>query len=396
MLYTVTFLLNKGVILLKLFSHICVLALLLSTLFISPTPVVAQENASPQQLKQLRQRIQRMQAQHDRDLRKRDRLSHTLQQQDKRIAELAREQQRLKEEEQNAKQRLNELETQQAQMADEQSTQLSWLKKTAQALYQQGREPTLKLLLSQQEPDQVSRLLRYHDYFQQARKQRLDELREELTELLAVAKAVRNARAEYQQQQRHIAQQQQRIEAAQKERKNALEELNRSLSDQASRIARMRQDAERLDGLLQDMQKNIADVPANPSGAPFAQLRGKLPWPAKGTIKARYNSVREGNIRWSGVLLDVPDGTPVKAIHGGRVTYVDWVRGYGLITIIDHGNGYLSLYGHSQTLLKEVGDWVQPGEVIALAGNSGSADRSGVYLEIRKNGQPLNPSQWCR
>lgn len=362
----------------------------------SPSLLWAQDNASPQQLKELRQRIQRMQKQHDQDLKKRDNLSHTLQQQDKRIAQLARDNTRLKQQETQAQQQLNKVVQQQAAMASEQSTQLNWLKKTAQALYQQGREPTIKLLLSQQEPDQISRLLRYHDYFQQARQQRLAELKEELTALLAIAKEVQQARLHYQQQQTAVTQQQQQIEGAQQERKKALAELNNSLSSQAQRLARLRQDAERLDNLLKDMSKNIADIPTNPSGALFSQLQGKLPWPAQGKLKARYNSVREGNIRWSGVLLDVPDGTPVKAIHAGRVTYVDWVRGYGLITIIDHGNNYLSLYGHSQTLLKEVGDWVQPGEVIALAGNSGSADRSGVYLEIRKNGQPVNPSSWCR
>lgn len=368
----------------------------ISGIGLSPVSAWAQDNASPQQLKELRQRIQRMQNQHDRDLKKRDSLSHTLQQQDKRIAQLARQGQELEQQVREAKLKLQNVEQQQAAMAKEQSTQLNWLKKTAQALYQQGREPTLKLLLSQQEPDQVSRLLRYHDYFQQARQQRLAELKQELKTLLTVAKEVRDARLHYQQQQNAVKQQQQQISTAQEDRKKALAELNRSISDQASRLTRMRQDAEQLDKLLQDMQKNIADVPTNPSGAPFAKLQGKLPWPAKGKVKARYNSIREGNIRWSGTLLDVPDGTPVTAIHAGRVTYVDWVRGYGLITIVDHGNGYLSLYGHSQTLLKEVGDWVQPGEVIALAGNSGSADRSGVYLEIRRNGQPLNPSNWCR
>lgn len=381
---------------LKPFYFLSAIIIVCAAIVVDTAPAWAQDNASPKQLKELRHRIQRMQAQYDRDLKKRDALSHTVQQQDKRIAELTRQDQQLKIEEEAAKQKLLKVEQQQAAMAAEQSTQLNWLKKTAQALYQQGREPTLKLLLSQQEPDQVSRLLRYHDYFQQARQHRLEELKEELKALLAVAKEVRDARQHYQQQQTAVQRQQQQIQAAQQERKQALAKLNNSINDQASRLTRMRQDAERLDKLLQDMQKNIADVPANPSGAPFAQLQGKLPWPAQGKIKARYNSTREGNIRWSGVLLDVPDGTPVKAIHAGRVTYVDWVRGYGLITIVDHGNSYLSLYGHSQTLLKEVGDWVQPGEVIALAGNSGSADRSGVYLEIRKNGQPLNPSNWCR
>lgn len=365
-------------------------------MLLAPATSIAKDAASPQQLKELRQRISHLQKQHERDLKKRDELSHTLQQQDKRVAELSREKRQLQDKQEKAKAKLEDLEKQQRKMASEKDTQITWLKKTAQALFLQGREPKTKLLLSQEKPDQISRLLRYHDYFNRARKQRVDDIKKELEELLALAREVRSARADYQEKEQAVAHQQKHLTAAQENRKKALANLNSTITSQKDKIGRLQEDAQRLDGMLEDMNEDIADVPKNPSGTPFAQLKGRLPWPAKGRIKASYNSKREGNIRWSGVLLDVPDGTPVKAIHAGRVTYSDWVQGYGLITIIDHGNDYLSLYGHNETLLKDVGEWVESGDVIALAGNSGSADRAGVYLEIRKDGRTQNPSAWCQ
>src|SRR5699024_4898217 len=346
-----------------------------AVLLLAATLVGANETASPEELRQLRSRIQALQQQHDKDLKKRDNLAHLLREQDKRIAQLAKTQNILRIEQREAQERLEQAEQHQATIEAEQENQLRWLKKTALALYQQGSEPKLKLLLNHKQPDQISRLLRYHDYFQQARHTRLAEIKIELAGLLDAIAEVRAARKHLAEQEDAITRQQRSIQQAQEERKQSLANLNKSISSQATRLKRMREDAAHLDRLLKDMQRNTAKMPVNPSGAPFAQLKGKLPWPANARVKANYNSVREGNIRWSGILLDVPDGTPVRAIHAGRVSYTDWVRGYGLITIIDHGDSYLSLYGHSQTLLKDVGDWVKPGDVIALAGNSGSADR---------------------
>jgi len=367
-----------------------------AVLLLAATLVGANETASPEELRQLRSRIQALQQQHDKDLKKRDNLAHLLREQDKRIAQLAKTQNILRIEQREAQERLEQAEQHQATIEAEQENQLRWLKKTALALYQQGSEPKLKLLLNQKQPDQISRLLRYHDYFQQARHTRLAEIKIELAGLLDAIAEVRAARKHLAEQEDAITRQQRSIQQAQEERKQSLANLNKSISSQATRLKRMREDAAHLDRLLKDMQRNTAKMPVNPSGAPFAQLKGKLPWPANARVKANYNSVREGNIRWSGILLDVPDGTPVRAIHAGRVSYTDWVRGYGLITIIDHGDSYLSLYGHSQTLLKDVGDWVKPGDVIALAGNSGSADRSGIYLEIRHRGQTVNPRAWIQ
>jgi septal ring factor EnvC (AmiA/AmiB activator) len=140
-----------------------------------------------------------------------------------------------------------------------------------------------------------------------------------------------------------------------------------------------------------------ATGPAPPEGAPFVRYKGRLSWPARGKITARYGSSRQvGALTWRGVMIGAEEGGEVKAIYRGRVAFADWLRGFGLLIIIDHGDGYMSLYGHNQNLAKGVGDWVERGDVIATVGNSGGEDSAGLYFEIRHNGVPDNPLQWCR
>lgn len=139
------------------------------------------------------------------------------------------------------------------------------------------------------------------------------------------------------------------------------------------------------------------DIPALPTEKPFSKQRGKLYWPAKGKVKNLYDHWRSvGKVKWQGNIIKAKEGAPVHTISNGRIAYSDWLRGYGLITIIDHGDGYMSLYGHNQTLLKEVGDWVENNEIIATVGSSGGLKSVGLYFEIRHNGKPSNPSRWCK
>ncbi|MDT4859240.1 Murein hydrolase activator EnvC [compost metagenome] len=133
-------------------------------------------------------------------------------------------------------------------------------------------------------------------------------------------------------------------------------------------------------------------------GGPFAKSRGQLPWPVDGRLVARFGSARGGDSRakWDGVLIGASEGSAVRAVHGGRVVFADWLRGAGLLVILDHGNGYLSLYGHNQRLLKNAGDIVKAGESIATVGTSGGQDTPALYFAIRQQGRPTDPAQWCR
>jgi septal ring factor EnvC (AmiA/AmiB activator) len=133
-------------------------------------------------------------------------------------------------------------------------------------------------------------------------------------------------------------------------------------------------------------------------GGPFAEARGKLPWPIDGRLLARFGEARgdDERTKWDGVMISASAGSQVRAVHGGRVVFADWLRGAGLLVILDHGNGYLSLYGHNQSLLKSAGDIVKAGEAISTVGNSGGQDTSALYFAIRQQGRPSDPAQWCR
>lgn len=370
------------------------LAPLLLLTLLAPTPVLA-EQVSPAQLRALRERIQTLQDTQRKDLRQRDSLAAELRERELAIARLDQEQATLERQARDAGQELEQLRARQQRMAAEQATQLSWLARTVRATYMNGREPTLKLLLSQEQPDQVARLMRYHEYFQRARAERLDQLEKDLADLLAVSLEVSDARDRFNRRRDAVATQQTRLESARREREQALTRLNARLNEQGQRISSLEADAERLDKLLQEMNRALADIPANPGGAPFGELAGKLPWPVQGRAKVNFGARRDGGLRWNGVLLEAATGTPVRAVHTGRVVYADWLRGYGLMLIVDHGNGFLSLYGHNQSLLRAVGDWVAQGDVLARAGNSGGAGESGLYFEIRQQGRPVNPDRWC-
>jgi septal ring factor EnvC (AmiA/AmiB activator) len=141
----------------------------------------------------------------------------------------------------------------------------------------------------------------------------------------------------------------------------------------------------------------LADIPNEPvEQQPFDQLKGKLPWPIKGSFSAQFGTVRnQSDLTWNGVIIDSAYNTPVRAISYGRVAFADWLQGYGFITIIDHNDGFMSLYGHNQELYKQAGDWVESGEVIATVGDSGGQNDSGLYFELRSQGKPIDPNQWC-
>lgn len=368
--------------------------LLILTLLL-PMPGLADDDASPEQLRDLRERIQRLQQALSRDLQSRDQLQAELRRTETRIGELAREGRELVSRQQETQRELGQLRERQALLASEQSIQIDWLTRTVRASYMSGREPLIKLLLNQQQPDQVARLLRYQEYFQRARHERVGEIRQDLEELLEVSLEVEATRRELEQRRSAVSAQQQRLKSARTERQQALERLTARLGEREQELESLREDEARLEQLLRDMDRALSDIPANPAGEPFGQLAGQLPWPVPGDIKVRFGSRREGDLRWNGVLLEAEAGSPVRAIHAGRVVFSDWLRGYGLMTIVDHGNRYLSLYGHNQSLLRDVGDWVATGDTVALAGDSGGQERSGIYFELRHDGKPVNPDRWC-
>jgi len=133
-----------------------------------------------------------------------------------------------------------------------------------------------------------------------------------------------------------------------------------------------------------------------PEREPFSTLRGKLGWPVEGRVARRFGTRRGPDLLWQGILIASKEGREVRAVAGGRVAYADWLRGFGLLVIVEHDGGFMSLYGRNQSIYKEVGDWVEAGEMVATVGDSGGADGTGLYFEIRRAGRPQDPLAWIR
>lgn len=304
----------------------------------------------------------------------------------------------------------------------------------ARAAYQSGRQEYVKLLLNQQNPEKFSRTLTYYDYLSQARLEQLAAFNETLRQLANVEQEINNHQAQLQAQKAGLDERHAKLAEARKERQQALAKLNRDFATRDQRLKARQQEQAELGRVLKTIEETLArqareaeearkralaaqqaeqarpgsQQPSQPSGplvtsgavygGPFASARGKLPWPVDGRLVARYGTPRGGDARtkWDGVLIGAPAGSQVRAVHGGRVVFADWLRGAGLLVILDHGNGYLSLYGHNQNLLKSAGDVVKAGDPIATVGSSGGQETSALYFAIRQNGRPSDPAQWCR
>ncbi|MFQ3195717.1 MAG: septal ring factor EnvC (AmiA/AmiB activator) [Colwellia sp.] len=261
------------------------------------------------------------------------------------------------------------------------------------AAYTSGNHDYLKLLLNQKSPASVERTVTYYKYLNDARIKEIDQFQIVLSDLLAVT-------TQHQEQAKrlNILKQQQTeqkvtFQGSKQERKNTLRAINKELLNSKQLLAKLVAEEENLVVALQRIA-TLSQQSAELVG--LKKLKRKLSWPIKGKISHSFGSRKQGYLKWKGILLAAPVGKQVKAIHNGTVLFSDWLKGYGLVTVLDHGAGYMSLYGHNQALLKSVGDRVETGEPIALVGQSGGQSQSGLYFEIRRDGQAVNPKAWFK
>jgi septal ring factor EnvC (AmiA/AmiB activator) len=263
--------------------------------------------------------------------------------------------------------------------------------------YALGRNEELKLLLQQDDVAAIARVLAYHRYFQRAQIGQIDKLLGDLRQLADVQASIEAATTALATTRDARSAEGAKLETERAERARLVESIDVRLKDQGTRIAVLGKDETALTRLLEKLRDLFADIPKQISGdAPFASARGRLAWPLQGKLVTAFGAGDESGRRSSGLLLAVKSGTPVHAISHGRVAFADWLRGYGLMIIVDHGDGYLSLYGCNETLLKDVGDWVDAGETIATSGASGGQKTAGLYFELRAKGQPVDPRGWLR
>ncbi|MET0232236.1 MAG: peptidoglycan DD-metalloendopeptidase family protein [Rhodanobacteraceae bacterium] len=264
--------------------------------------------------------------------------------------------------------------------------------------YALGRHEELKLLLQQNDVAAIARVLAYNRYFQRARIGRIDTLSTDLESLAKVQDEIRAKSAELATTRDARAADGARLDSERAERETLVGELDTKLKEQGERAAALGKDEKALTSLLEKLRDVFADIPKQLSGAePFASQRGRLAWPVAGAkVVTAFGSTDESGRRSSGLLMTAKTGTAVHAVSHGRIVFADWLRGYGLMIIVDHGDGYLSLYGCNETLLKDVGDWVNAGETIATSGASGGQKTPGLYFEMRAKGQAVDPKGWLR
>jgi septal ring factor EnvC (AmiA/AmiB activator) len=271
------------------------------------------------------------------------------------------------------------------------------LAKDFRAAYAMGHGDRARLLLQRRDPGGIARLLRYHSYFTRAQRERIVMLQNSLARLDETQRAIANETTRLSSVNERLVK---KREARVKERDlraNALVALNAELAENRSTVKRLKKDRQRLSTLITRLRDAISDVP--PESEPprlFKTLRGKLPWPVRGPLARKFGSQRDASaLEMHGVLVKAPMGHQVRAIAHGRVVFNDWLRGFGLMVIVDHGDGYMSLYGHNQSLLREPGEWISAGDPLATVGDSGGKDGPGLYFEIRRDGKPQNPARWC-
>lgn len=366
-----------------------------------PSALAADEGdleAKTRQLNQLKSRIESL----NRELRstedQRDAQSRALRETEQKIGLIARRIRVTDQSLQRQKRQLAELESERADARLKLDNHRSSLERQIRAAFAMGRQEKVKILLNQEDPAVVSRVMVYYDYFNAARIAQMGLIEKSLSELNRIEQEIAKEEQRLQQLQAKNNNERLQLEAAQRGRQEIVAKLNRDLKDQGRELNNLKDNESQLASLISNLQQALSDIPLDPAAhEPFRSRKGKLPWPASGRLAASFGSRREvGKLTWDGVLIAAPEGREVRAIHHGRVAFADWLRGFGLLLIIDHGDGFMSLYGHNQSLFKETGEWVEPGEVVAQVGSSGGRSRSGIYFGIRHNGEPQNPQQWCR
>ena len=277
---------------------------------------------------------------------------------------------------------------------DAQQARIALELKTAWQLGQQGQ---VRVLLNQESPHTIARVMAYYRYFFQARNELVASYRETLRQLQELEQRIAATLEQLASQQETLEEKQTGLLAAQANREQALARLNDSITTKAGQLRQMEQNRKELEKLLAAIEKAVADLEVPEDYQPFKSAQGKMPWPLAGKRSNSFGRPRnEGKMRWQGVTIPAREGASVRAIHHGRVVYADWLRGSGLLMIIDHGDGYMSLYAHNQSLLREVGEWVTAGTPISTVGNSGGQEQPSLYFEIRHQGKPTNPAQWCK
>jgi septal ring factor EnvC (AmiA/AmiB activator) len=328
-------------------------------------------------------------------------LQQQLKKQSLKVSEINRELNKLKQSIAVKDDELLNLQLEQGLTEQQQAQQLEALNQQIRSAFMNAQPSYLKILLSEQSPERVSRSNTYYRYFHTARQQQIEALQTTLLNLTEQEKAIYAVKKNLGDLEQQQLAQQEALKQQTAERESTLAALNKKISGQDAQLSALRQEEKDLQSLLNALAKKAAQRPPPAAAVKpnerFSGLSGKLQWPLTGKILASYGSQRNlDKLSWKGILIASDKGTSVKASADGRVVFADWMKGFGLLIIIDHGEQFMTLYGNNDSLLKNTGDTVKAGDVIAQSGDQGVRQIAGLYFEVRHKGSPTNPIQWLR
>lgn len=410
-------------LLLRLLLPIALAAFVLATSVLPAHAADTQETRS--QLEQLKDEIDKLKANLQQFRDQRSRVQGDLRKSELEIGNTQKKIHDIQKQLQKQEQELQKVQQQRQSLQQSKHSQQEQIARQVRAAWQLGRQNKLKALLNQEDPEQVSRTLTYYDYFNRARSEQINAYLDIISQLDTLQPDIERRAAELNTIKATLGEQHAHQLDAKQDRERALAKLGETIKSKDEELKQMAQDRASLEELLRKLERiaarkrkaettapareqadvapSTANLPAVTSTTPvagnhaFRDLRGQLPWPVAGRPSNRFGSQRgDSPLRWQGINLIAREGDIVQVVHPGRVIFADWLRGSGLLLIVDHGGGFMSLYAHNQTLLHNVGDELKAGDAIATVGNSGGQAQPALYFEIRRDGVPTDPAQWCR
>jgi septal ring factor EnvC (AmiA/AmiB activator) len=295
---------------------------------------------------------------------------------------------------QAAEARLAELERDKKDTQDQIDAQRDALAGELRVAYVNGRQEHVKLLLNQKDPAQLGRMMTWYGYFGRQRADQITAISEHLAHLELLSEKIATEADQLEALETSQTREVSSLASARDRRKTTLAQVQSRIKTRGDQLAKAQREAQALEKLVEQLRRAIQEFP-DLGDQPFARIRGKLPWPVKGPLLARYGQLRSGGpLKWQGIVIGSERGTQVRAPFPGRVVYADWLPGLGLLLVLDHGGGFMSLYGHNEQLYRKVGERVGAGDALAAVGDASGFGKPGLYLEIRKGRDTLDPMHW--
>lgn len=346
------------------------------------------------ELEEVRQRISALKQSMDAAAADRDRLTAELQKAELTISEKRLRLAELERERDYSTRRRVELDTALVGRRAELQNESTELAAQLRAAYMGGSQERLRLLLNQNDPATLGRLMAYYRYLNDYRAGNIEVVAAAIRDLAKLQSEIAAEEARLEAIAARRAAELATLAAAQDDRRELLASLRQRMASEDREIKRLAAQEADLSRLIDELTSILSDYPIR-SEEPFSRYKGRLTWPVAGTLLHDFGQPRvDGRVTWNGVVLAAPRGREVRSVYHGRVVFADWLAGLGLLVIVDHGEGYMSLYGYNETLLKDAGDWVAPGDVIATVGDSGGQPQAGLYFELRQGTRPVNPRSW--